>query len=120
MRIKNPTGRHILAQGNALGSGIVKEPALARREAPPSTPQSKIDNPKSTIVNLSSSLAPPHRSILTRSATAAQSTSAFSQAVFPILIAVVITLISDIDRPRRGLIGVSQQPLRELLESMQN
>jgi hypothetical protein len=33
---------------------------------------------------------------------------------------VVITLISDIDRPRRGLIGVSQQPLTELLESMQN
>jgi hypothetical protein len=46
--------------------------------------------------------------------------STFSQVVFPVLIAVVITLISDIDRPRRGLIGVSQQPLTELLESMQN
>jgi len=44
--------------------------------------------------------------------------SAFSQIVFPVLIGVVITLISDLDRPRRGLIGVSQQPMRELLESM--
>ena len=46
--------------------------------------------------------------------------SAFSQAVFPMLIGVVITLISDMDRPRRGLIGVNHQPLQELLESMQD
>lgn len=45
--------------------------------------------------------------------------SAFNQIVFPVLIAVVITLIADIDRPRRGLIGVNQQPMQELLESMQ-
>jgi hypothetical protein len=44
--------------------------------------------------------------------------SLFSQLVFPLLIGVVITLISDIDRPRRGIIGVSQQPLIDLLESM--
>jgi hypothetical protein len=45
--------------------------------------------------------------------------SAFSQCVFPVLIAVVITLIVDIDRPQRGLIGVSQLPLEELLDSLQ-
>jgi hypothetical protein len=45
--------------------------------------------------------------------------STFSQIVFPVLIGVVITLISDIDQPRKGLIAVSQEPLRELLESMQ-
>jgi hypothetical protein len=45
--------------------------------------------------------------------------STFSQAVFPLLIAVVITLIADIDRPQRGLIGVSQLPLEELLDSFQ-
>lgn len=44
--------------------------------------------------------------------------SLFSQIVFPVLIGVVITLIADLDRPRRGLIGISQAPMRELLESM--
>jgi hypothetical protein len=44
--------------------------------------------------------------------------SAFSEAVFPILIGVVITLIADIDRPNKGLIGVSQQPMKDLIESM--
>ncbi|MEP2775815.1 MAG: hypothetical protein ABJQ29_05060 [Luteolibacter sp.] len=46
--------------------------------------------------------------------------SIFSQFVFPVLIGVVITLISDIDRPREGIIGVSQQPLVELLDSMES
>jgi hypothetical protein len=45
--------------------------------------------------------------------------SAFNRGVFPILIAIVITLIADIDRPQKGLIGLSQQPLQDLLESMQ-
>ncbi|MEI6176178.1 MAG: hypothetical protein WCS43_04740 [Verrucomicrobiota bacterium] len=45
--------------------------------------------------------------------------SAFNQWVFPLLIGVVITLISDIDRPHQGLIGVSQQPMQDLLDSMQ-
>ncbi|MES2705422.1 MAG: hypothetical protein V4726_02355 [Verrucomicrobiota bacterium] len=45
--------------------------------------------------------------------------STFSQIIFPVLIAVVITIISDMDRPHMGLIGVSQQPLRDLLESME-
>lgn len=44
--------------------------------------------------------------------------SAFSQVIFPLLIAVVITLVADIDRPLRGMIGVSQKPLEELLETM--
>jgi hypothetical protein len=35
----------------------------------------------------------------------------FATVVLPLLIAVVITLIADIDRPRRGLIKVSQQSL---------
>ncbi len=45
--------------------------------------------------------------------------SSFSQLVFPILIGVVITLIVDIDRPRKGMIGVSQQPLLDLLNNIQ-
>lgn len=44
--------------------------------------------------------------------------TAFGQLVFPLLIGVVITLIADIDRPNKGLIGVSQQPLQELLDGM--
>ena len=44
--------------------------------------------------------------------------SSFSQFVFPILIGIVITLIVDIDRPRNGLIGVSQQPMQDLLDSI--
>ena len=43
---------------------------------------------------------------------------AFDLYTFPVLVGVVITIISDIDQPRRGLISVSQDPLRELLESM--
>lgn len=45
--------------------------------------------------------------------------SVFNQLVFPMLISVVITLTADIDRPTKGLIGVSQKPLEELLESIQ-
>jgi len=44
--------------------------------------------------------------------------SAFNQFVFPVLIGIVITLISDIDRPSKGLIGMNQQPLQDLLDSM--
>lgn len=44
--------------------------------------------------------------------------SAFNQYVFPALIGIVITLIADIDRPTKGLIGMNQQPLQDLLESM--
>lgn len=44
--------------------------------------------------------------------------STFGQIIFPILIGVVITLISDIDRPQMGLIGITREPLRNLLESM--
>lgn len=44
--------------------------------------------------------------------------SVFSQWVFPLLIGVVITLISDIDCPRMGMIGISHAPLEDLLESL--
>jgi hypothetical protein len=44
--------------------------------------------------------------------------SIFSQWIFPLLIGVVITLISDIDRPRHGMIGISSKPMLELLESL--
>lgn len=44
--------------------------------------------------------------------------SAFNQRVFPALIAVVLTLIMDIDHPRSGLITTNQQPLVDLLASM--
>ena len=43
----------------------------------------------------------------------------FSDAMLPLLIAVVITLIADFDRPRHGLIGISQQPLLDLKQSLQ-
>ena len=48
------------------------------------------------------------------------SRSLFAQVVFPVLISVVIMIISDIDRPRRGLIGISEKPLTDLLEMMQD
>jgi hypothetical protein len=44
--------------------------------------------------------------------------SAFSQIVFPVLIGIVITLIADIDRPNKGLIGVNQKPMEDLYRSM--
>jgi hypothetical protein len=44
--------------------------------------------------------------------------SVFNQVLFPILIAVVITLISDIDRAHKGLIGLNHEPFEALLESM--
>jgi hypothetical protein len=40
--------------------------------------------------------------------------------VFPLLIAVVVTLITDIDNPRRGLITLDQRPLLELNESLKS
>ncbi|MBK1880914.1 hypothetical protein JIN85_00725 [Luteolibacter pohnpeiensis] len=48
-----------------------------------------------------------------------QQRSAFNQIVFPVLVGIVVTLISDIDRPRKGLVALSHEPLRELYESMQ-
>jgi hypothetical protein len=38
----------------------------------------------------------------------------FTNVTFPLLIAVVITIIADLDRPRRGMIGTSQQALIDL------
>ena len=44
----------------------------------------------------------------------------FSAAMLPLLIAVVITIIADFDRPNHGLINVSQQPLLDLKQSLQS
>lgn len=49
---------------------------------------------------------------------ASGSRSSFSNAMLPLLIAVVITLIADLDRPRQGLVGISQQPLLDLKASL--
>jgi hypothetical protein len=45
--------------------------------------------------------------------------SLFALIAVPILIAAVIAVIIDLDRPRRGLIQVGQQSLIELQESLQ-
>jgi len=42
----------------------------------------------------------------------------FANLVLPILVAIVITLIADLDRPRGGLIGIKQQPLLDLRETI--
>jgi hypothetical protein len=44
--------------------------------------------------------------------------SVFANLLLPALIAIVVTLISDLDRPRQGLIGISQQPLLDLKASI--
>ena len=44
--------------------------------------------------------------------------SAFANLLLPVLVTVVVTLISDLDRPRQGLISISQQPLRDLQSSL--
>jgi hypothetical protein len=46
--------------------------------------------------------------------------SMFTNAMLPLLIAVAITLVVDLDRPRAGLIGVNQQPLLDLKQSLQS
>jgi hypothetical protein len=43
----------------------------------------------------------------------------FVTVILAILISTVITLIADLDRPRRGLIKVSQQSMIELRQSLQ-
>jgi hypothetical protein len=43
----------------------------------------------------------------------------FTTIALPLLIAVVMTLIADFDRPRGGLIGINQQPMIDLKQSLQ-
>jgi hypothetical protein len=43
--------------------------------------------------------------------------SGFTNVALPIVIAVVITLVADLDRPRSGLIRISQQPMLDLQAS---
>jgi len=42
----------------------------------------------------------------------------FSQVLQPILVAIVITTLVDLAAPRRGLIGISQQSLVDLKQSL--
>jgi hypothetical protein len=44
--------------------------------------------------------------------------SGFSQVLLPVLITLVITILTDLATPRRGLVGVSQQSLVDLKESL--
>src|SRR5262249_52870633 len=44
--------------------------------------------------------------------------SALDRFVFPVLVAIVIVLITDIDTPRGGLISLDERPLLELSESL--
>ena len=44
--------------------------------------------------------------------------SVLDRVVFPILVAIVITLITDIDTPRGGLISLDERPLLELNETL--
>jgi hypothetical protein len=43
----------------------------------------------------------------------------FGNFVLPLLIAVVVSIVADLDRPRRGLIGISQQPLLDLKAALE-
>jgi hypothetical protein len=45
---------------------------------------------------------------------------AFSDLVLPLLIAVVITLISDVARPRQGMISINRQPLLDLKQNLES
>jgi hypothetical protein len=44
--------------------------------------------------------------------------SVLDRFVFPVLVAIVIVLITDIDTPRGGLISLDQRPLLELNEAL--
>jgi hypothetical protein len=44
----------------------------------------------------------------------------FNQALFPLLIAGVITILVDLDSPRPGLVGISQQSLMDLETSLKS
>lgn len=53
------------------------------------------------------------------SAGASSKRSAFANVLLPLLITVAVMLISDLDRPRGGLIRIDQQPLLNLKQSFQ-
>jgi len=44
--------------------------------------------------------------------------SVLERFVFPVLVAIVIALITDIDTPRGGLISLDERPLLELNETL--
>jgi hypothetical protein len=43
--------------------------------------------------------------------------NSLSNILLPLLVTALITLVSDLDRPRQGLVGISQQPLLDLKAS---
>jgi hypothetical protein len=43
----------------------------------------------------------------------------FPNIILPLLLAVAITLIADLDRPPGGLLGIDQQPMLDLKPSLQ-
>lgn len=45
--------------------------------------------------------------------------SAFPNIILPLMMAVAITIIADMDRPRGGMIGINQQPMLDLKQSIQ-
>ena len=53
------------------------------------------------------------------SAGASGARNGFNNVALPLLIAVAITLMADLDRPRGGMIGISQEPLLDLKRSLQ-
>jgi len=52
------------------------------------------------------------------SAGASSERNVFSDVMLPLLLAVVITIIADFDRPNHGLIGISPQPLLDLKQAL--
>ena len=46
--------------------------------------------------------------------------SAFANLLLPVLVTIVIVIIADLDRPYRGLVGVTQQPLLDLKENIKS
>ena len=46
------------------------------------------------------------------------SRSVFSSVVLPVLVAIVVVLIFDIANPHKGFIGISQQPMVDLRQSI--
>ncbi|MGE5209327.1 MAG: hypothetical protein ACM3KL_08360 [Alphaproteobacteria bacterium] len=49
----------------------------------------------------------------------AKARSGFATVLLPLLVAIVVTLISDLDAPRQGLIGITKQPLLDLKQSLE-
>jgi hypothetical protein len=71
------------------------------------------------IVIVSLLLGPWHKRVF-RSLNGGIVRRAFSTVLLPLFVAVVLTLISDLDALRRGLIGIGKRPLLDLQKSFQS